>query len=484
MFDVLLAKLETDLRAAFDESLVGLLATARTRLDGALAEIARERAKGLTDIAREKANLHREIEAMHKQKEAQEGHVVLNIGGYRYETSVQTLRRLPHTFFDAYFSGRYAQDVCADGSIFIDRDGEHFGQVLQYLRDGVVSVVEQDASELDLSMLRWLKREFGFYCIELMAEQQEVAFVAGGDNLDEVTTASVERYDVASGAWWEMAPMTTARASFALCGLGGELYAIGGIDSENNYLASVERYDPSLNSWSAAIPLPHARAGHCAVAVADAMYVLGGLELIDGRLQRVRKVLKFDSRAQFWSEVAPTPEPKVDAAACALGNEIYVVGGQRVNSNDAVTATTFCYNVHTDAWVTLAPMPEGMTCLTVCAIGGLIYVLSCIFSDNAIGDSVFRFDPVANSWSEVAPTFTPRFSCASFVLDGSIHVAGGWDGRRKLASVERYDAASDSWASKASMNYDRAYFDAHAMLVELNLFDSLILKAKSAQRLS
>jgi hypothetical protein len=53
---------------------------------------------------------------------------------------VQTLRRVPHTFFDAYFSGRYAQDVCDDGSIFVDRDGEYFGHVLEYMRDGVVSV--------------------------------------------------------------------------------------------------------------------------------------------------------------------------------------------------------------------------------------------------------------------------------------------------------------------------------------------------------
>jgi hypothetical protein len=37
----------------------------------------------------------------------------------RFETSGQTLRRVPQTFFDAYFSGRYAQDVCADVSIFV-----------------------------------------------------------------------------------------------------------------------------------------------------------------------------------------------------------------------------------------------------------------------------------------------------------------------------------------------------------------------------
>jgi hypothetical protein len=45
------------------------------------------------------------------------------------------------------------QDTCAESSIFHDRDGEHFGQVLQYLRDDVVTVAEQEASELDMSDL-------------------------------------------------------------------------------------------------------------------------------------------------------------------------------------------------------------------------------------------------------------------------------------------------------------------------------------------
>jgi hypothetical protein len=79
----------------------------------------------LAEVDARRAELQREVAAMHVQKEAQEGRVELNIGGYRYETSVQTLRRVPHTFCDAYFSGRYAQDVCNDGSIFVDRDGEH-----------------------------------------------------------------------------------------------------------------------------------------------------------------------------------------------------------------------------------------------------------------------------------------------------------------------------------------------------------------------
>jgi hypothetical protein len=74
---------------------------------------------------------------------------------------VQTLRCAPHTFFDAYFSGRYAQDVCLDGSIFVDRDGEHFGHVLEYMREGVVSVAS--GVEPSVSLLRALKRAFGYY---------------------------------------------------------------------------------------------------------------------------------------------------------------------------------------------------------------------------------------------------------------------------------------------------------------------------------
>jgi vacuolar-type H+-ATPase subunit I/STV1 len=164
-----------------------------------LAEIAEERAKGLAGVDARRAKLHREVATMQMHQTAHEGRIELNIGGFRFETSVQTLRRLPHTFFDAYFSGRYAQDVCAESSIFVDRDDEHFGHVLEYMRDAVVSVAEPGAQP-SMSLLRALKREFGFYCIELCVEQlmephqPEVALVMGGSTL-----VSMERYNLSSG---------------------------------------------------------------------------------------------------------------------------------------------------------------------------------------------------------------------------------------------------------------------------------------------
>jgi hypothetical protein len=207
MFDAMLSKLERDLRAALGNCVAELVATARTRLEGAHADVIKERTKLVAEVDVRRAQVESEVAAMHTHREAQEGRAELNIGGYRFETSVQTLRRIPQTFFDAYFSGRYAQDVCNDGSIFVDRDGEHFGHVLEYMRDGHVSVAEADMHP-SVSLLCILKREFGFYCIDVCAEepaetaQPEFAFVMGGKNDDAdptVTLSTVMRYNASSG---------------------------------------------------------------------------------------------------------------------------------------------------------------------------------------------------------------------------------------------------------------------------------------------
>jgi hypothetical protein len=176
---------------------------------------------------------------MQAHRAQQEGRVELRIGGYRFETSVQTLRRVPHTFFDAYFSGRYVQDVCSDGSIFVDRDGEHFGHILEYMRDGMVSVAEPGALPT-VSLLRALKREFGYYCIELCAEQPmksefpDVAYVVGGVGPAERRLSSMERYDAVSEQWNAVASMRLTRTRFGACAYKGELFAIGGFHSSSD----------------------------------------------------------------------------------------------------------------------------------------------------------------------------------------------------------------------------------------------------------
>jgi hypothetical protein len=125
-----LAAMRREIRPLLETAMEGVLTTARGVLEEAeqqrikgLAEVAEERIKGLSDMAEEhvkglaeidvrRRELGHEVEAMHKHKEAQEGCVELNIGGYHFQTSVQALRRVPHTFF-ASTSAAGTRRTCA-----------------------------------------------------------------------------------------------------------------------------------------------------------------------------------------------------------------------------------------------------------------------------------------------------------------------------------------------------------------------------------
>jgi hypothetical protein len=418
---------------------------------------------------------------MHKFKEAQEGRIELNIGGYRFVTSVQTLRRVPHTFFDAYFSGRYAQDVCADGSIFVDRDGEHFGHVLEYMRDGFVSVAEAGARP-SVSLLRALKREFGFYCIELCADQPEeteLAFIMGGEKSGMVLS-SMERYDFSSGEWSAVAAMGTPRCNFGACVFAGDIYAIGGIGNDLNRLASVERYSVSSNTWGDAAPLPEVRSQHTTVAVGPNMYVLGGIVGDDD--VTTSSVIRFDSVQGTWSDVAPMPGARYDAAACTIGSNIFVFGGKD-DENDSQDSV-FKYDTVADEWSTLVPMPQVSFVHNISLHGGLVYIMGVMSHSRKF----FSFDPVSGIWTTLARTLYNHFHGTSFVLAGCLYAAGGSQHiQRGGTSVERYDVASDTWAAVADLSLGRSSCCAVTIgssgpAEEQDLFDSLIAKASSIAR--
>jgi hypothetical protein len=340
----MLTKARGVLEEAEQQRAKGLLEVVKERAKG-LAEVAEERAKALAVVDARRRELMREVATMQTHQEKQEGHVELNIGGYRFQTSVQTLRRIPHTFFDAHFSGRYAQDVCRGGSIFVDRDGEHSGHVLEYMRDCVVSVAES-GTRPSVSLLRVLKREFGFYCIDLVVEQAvqpEVAYVMGehtGNGAGRVTLSTMERYDGSSGQWIAAAAMGTARSHFGTCVMAGELYVTGG-EAPGDHLSSVEKFSPSTDTWSAVNPLPVARSNHAAVAVGSTMYVLGGV--VDDDV--TDRVLKFDSTQNTWSQIALMPAALFGVAVCAVGSDIYMFGG--ADENTQLQAAVFKF--HTEA---------------------------------------------------------------------------------------------------------------------------------------
>jgi kelch-like protein 2/3 len=96
----------------------------------------------------------------------------------------------------------------------------------------------------------------------------------------------------------------------------------------------------------------------------------------------------------------------------------------------------------------------------VCVLDGCIFVSGGTIARQQYVASVEKYDPLTDSWSAVASMQHARTGHAMAVLNGHIYVAGGcWmnedEEKEFLRSVERYDAATNSWSSVADMVEER-----------------------------
>ena len=123
------------------------------------------------DLDETRLRIENEKKRMHEVHQFQSSPVHLNIGGNRFTTSLQTLRRDQDSMLATMFSGRHKLIQEPDGSYFVDRDGTHFRHILNYLRDGFrAEMLPQD----ELS-LREIMNEAQYY--------QLTGLVAGVENV-------------------------------------------------------------------------------------------------------------------------------------------------------------------------------------------------------------------------------------------------------------------------------------------------------------
>jgi hypothetical protein len=200
------------------------------------------------------------------------------------------------------------------------------------------------------------------------------------------------------------------------------------------------------------------------------MYVFGGFTPGESSL-------KFDSTHGTWSDVAGEPRAMSDSAAVAVGTDIYVFGGE--DDEDDKQDDVYKYDTVADAWSTLAPMPHDCSGHSASVCHGLVYIVGA----GTGGRQVLRFEPASGVSRTLAPTLSKHNFCTTFVLDGSLYVAGGI---YNDSNVERYDAATDTWTAVADMLEGRHSFAAVTIgstgpAEEPNLFDSLIDKVSRRQ---
>ncbi|KAK7099082.1 BTB/POZ domain-containing protein kctd15-like [Littorina saxatilis] len=86
--------------------------------------------------------------------------VTLNVGGVLHTTTTFTLRKYPDSMLGAMMSGKLPTTVDPQGNIFLDRDGNVFRHILNFLRTSALCI-PTDFIEMDL-----LHAEADYYQIE------------------------------------------------------------------------------------------------------------------------------------------------------------------------------------------------------------------------------------------------------------------------------------------------------------------------------
>jgi hypothetical protein len=106
----------------------------------------------------DKRDWEKEKESIARTYHFKDSEIDLNIGGQHFTTTLTTLTRFPDTMIGAMFSGRHDLKKNHAGVFFIDRDGMHFRQILNFLRSPETYQLNMEAN-----LKEELKGEANFY---------------------------------------------------------------------------------------------------------------------------------------------------------------------------------------------------------------------------------------------------------------------------------------------------------------------------------
>ena len=246
-------------------------------------------------------------------------------------------------------------------------------------------------------------------------------------------TATATATPTCTPAAWQAGPaQTPARALFqGALGSDNKFYVAGGQNlSGSTVNTEVARYNATTNTWETVAPLP-VGTGQVTVGAANGkVYVAGGFIL--GPPAGVTNVLRiYDIATNTWTTGASMPAAKEAAAGAVVNGKFYVMGGDDFSVG---VNTNYIYDIATNTWSTGAPLPDARLNTVATAVGGMVYVFgggTLSGTTTTAVDTLLRYDPVANSWTNLGSAGTGgrgNYGGVSPYGTGQLLITGGSTG--------------------------------------------------------
>ncbi len=160
-----------------------------------------------------------------------------------------------------------------------------------------------------------------------------------------------------------------------------------------------------------------------------------------------------------WALKTPLPTARSVPGAATLGGKLYVVGGSVIGVEKFGNLEV--YDPVTNSWETKAPMPTKRGGIGFVQAGGFFYAFGGETEpieppegeeppDTRLA-TMERYDPATNTWTQKASMNLIRSGPAAASVNGKVYVFGAALQLENQATVEEYDPQTNSWAFKASM---------------------------------
>jgi N-acetylneuraminic acid mutarotase len=205
--------------------------------------------------------------------------------------------------------------------------------------------------------------------------------------------------------------------------------------------------DPA-SAWQPRAPMRAAIQETAVVASGNQMFVLGGFEgnaIVD-------KAQVYDPATDGWSDGPALPASVHHASATVVGGTIFVTGNLRtISFTSAGDVWTLNPGIDTDWSATRMPMNRPRGAAVVGEIDGTIYVAGGF--DGGAVSHVDAYDIAGNMWTMRAPLPAPRDHGCGAVIGGKLYYAGGRNGDITTISNQlfEYDPITNMWDEKEPM---------------------------------
>ena len=202
------------------------------------------------------------------------------------------------------------------------------------------------------------------------------------------------------------------------------------------------------NSWATKSPIPGFRNFAAAGAINNTVYVVGGTS--GGNA--VKTVQGYNIATNSWSTRASLPANRSSPnGASNINGRLYVSGG--TSNTSGPSRSLYVYDPGTNTWSTRAGMPVPGACGAQGVINGLLYVYVPGHGGCGSTQGFFRYNPATNTWTARALPPSVHGSPVAGVISGKFYLAGGTlnPSLDPNLALHVYTPSTNSWATRAPL---------------------------------